>query len=263
MRMNFNDPKTYSEKLQWLKVYYRNDLYYRLVDKREVRTFVSEKIGEQYLIPQYGVWSDVDDIPFSSLPNSFVLKCTHDSGGIVVCPDKSKLDISAAKRILKKGLNRRYYLNTREWPYSKVKPRIIVEEYRQDDEAKELKDYKFFCFNGEVKALFIATGRQSGDTRFDFYDSDFNHLPFTNGHENCTAEILKPAHFDLMKGLAEKLSEGMPHVRVDLYDSSEGVCFGEMTFFHWSGLMPFEPSIWDETFGNWLNLPEKNWDGSF
>lgn len=261
--IDWDNPCTYSEKLQWLKAYYRDDSYPHLVDKVSVKELVSSKIGSEYLIPTIGVWNDFDSIDFNSLPDSFVIKCTHDSGGIVICDSKTHFNINDARRILNRGLRRKYYLNTREWPYAHVQPRLLAEPFMSDFESNELKDYKFFCFNGEPKALFVATGRQAGDTRFNFYDLDFNLLPFTNGHENSDEPIEKPKDFELMIEIARKLSEGIPHVRVDLYQSRDGVKFGEMTFFHWSGLMPFDPPCWDITFGDWLALPEKNWDGSF
>lgn len=259
--IDFRNPATYNEKLQWLKLYYRDPDYSTYVDKAEVKHYVSGRVGSKYVIPTIGLWNNVDDINFENLPNQFVLKCTHDSGGIVVCKDKSTLDVEKAKRILDRGLKRKYFINTREWPYAAVTPRILCEEYVSDADSEELKDYKFFCFDGEPKALFVATGRQAGDTRFNFYDMDFNLLPFRNGHENSDFPIEKPELFDEMVSIAAALSEGMPHVRVDLYGSSKGVLFGELTFFHWSGLTPFDPAEWDCKFGEWLNLPKRNWDG--
>ena len=152
-------------------------------------------------------------------------------------------------------LKRNYFLNHREWPYKDVKPRIIAEEYTVDESGYELKDYKIFCFNGEPKAMFIATDRGT-DTKFDFFDTEFHHLPFTNGHPNADKEIKKPENFDEMLRIAGILSKGMPEVRVDLYNVNGKILFGEMTFFHWSGLMPFEPEEWDYKFGSWIELPE-------
>ena len=193
------------------------------------------------------------------MPNKFVLKCTHDSGGIVICRDKTKLDINGAKRKLSHGLKKNYYNRNREWPYKNVKPRIIAVQYMSDDND-ELKDYKWFCFNGEVKAMFIATDRftPGEDTKFDFYDAEFNHLPFINGHPNSNKKIVKPIGFDAMKLLATKLSKGIPQIRVDFYDINGKIYFGEITFFHWSGMKPFEPIEWDYTFGDWIKLPTQN-----
>lgn len=257
-KLNFANPQTYNEKLQWLKLYDRRPEYTQMVDKAEAKKYVANIIGEEHVIPTLAVYDKVEDIKFDELPNQFVLKCTHDSGGIVVCRDKSQLDKKAALAILNRGLSRNYYYQNREWPYKNVKPRIIAERY-MEDESGELKDYKIFCFDGVPKAMFIATDRfnKNEDTKFDFYDMDFNHLPFTNGHPNATKEIRKPKGFDEMKRLASELSKGMPHARIDFYDVNGKVYFGEITFFHWSGMVPFEPIDWDYTMGSWLKLPSK------
>lgn len=254
--MDFNNPKTYNEKLQWLKLHNRKPEYTKMVDKAGAKEYVANIIGEEYIIPTIGIWDSVDDIDFDKLPNQFVLKCTHDSGGIVICKDKSTLDIKAAKKTLRRGLKRDFYAVNREWPYKNVVPRIIGEEYMVDESGYELKDYKWFCFDGEPKALFIATDRgiKGVETKFDFFDADFNHLPFTNGHPNADREIAKPLGFEKMKELAAKLSAGQPHIRVDFYDINGKVYFGELTFYHWSGTTPFEPKEWDYTFGSWINL---------
>ena len=252
---NLESPQTFSEKLQWIKLHDRNPLYTKMVDKYEVKAIVADIIGEEYVIPTIGVWNSAEDIAFASLPTQFVLKCTHDSGGLVICKDKSKLEIGAAKKKLATCLKHSFYWGMREWPYKDVKPRVIAEQY-MEDETGELRDYKFFCFNGEVKALFIASDRTKNiETKFDFFDEKFNHLPFTNGHPNADVPPLKPIRFDEMKMLAAKLSKGIPHVRVDFYEIKGKVYFGEMTFFHWSGMTPFVPEEWDYKFGNWIKLP--------
>ena len=257
--LNLDAPITFNEKLQWLKLYDRNPAYTNMVDKYEAKRIVSRIIGEEYIIPTIGVWNSFDAIDFSKLPNQFVLKCTHDSHGIVICKDKSKLDINKARSIINRSLKRNYFFAGREWPYKNVKPRIIAEQYMEDTETLELRDYKFFCFNGKVRALYIASDRQrdTKETKFDFYDDNYNHLPFTNGHPNSENPIKKPINFDKMIELASALSHGIPHVRVDLYEVDGRVFFGELTFFHWSGFMPFSPEEWDYTFGNWLELPKK------
>lgn len=254
--LNLDNPQTFSEKLQWLKLNNRKPEYTQMVDKVGAKEYVANIIGEEYIIPTIGVWDRVEDINFDKLPNQFVLKCTHDSGGIVICSDKSKLDIDAAKRKLKWGLKRNFYAQNREWPYKNVKHRIIGEQYMVDESGYELKDYKWFCFNGEPKALFIATDRgvEGEETKFDFFDAEFNHLPFTNGHPNANREITKPKSFEKMKELAAKLSAGQPHLRVDFYDIDGKIYFGELTFFHWSGIVPFEPEEWDYKFGEWIKL---------
>lgn len=257
-KLDLTNPKTFNEKLQWLKIYDRKPIYTTMVDKYEVKNYVAAVIGEEYIIPTLGVWDHFDDINFDLLPNKFVLKCTHDSGGLVIVRDKSTLDYAEAKRKIERCLKNNFYYNGREWPYKNVKPRIIAEKYMVDESGYELKDYKFFCFDGFAKAMFIASDRQvdGEETKFDFYDMDFVHLPFTNGHPNSENKIKRPESFDQMKILAEKLSEGIPHVRVDFYDINGQVYFGELTFAHWSGFVPFEPESWDEKIGEWINLPD-------
>lgn len=258
-KLNLDTPITYNEKLQWLKLYNRMPEYTAMVDKYEVKPIVAKIIGEDYIIPTLGVWNHFDEIDFDKLPNQFVLKCTHDSGGLVVCKDKSKLDRKAAKRKIEQCLKNNFFWGMREWPYKNVKPRVIAEQYMEDKQTKELRDYKFFCFDGEVKALFIATERmkEGEETKFDFFDENYNHLPFTNGHPNAEVLPQKPVCFDEMKVLAAKLSKGIPHVRVDFYEVNGKVYFGEMTFFHWSGFKPFVPEEWDNTFGSWIKLPNR------
>lgn len=254
--INWKNPKTYNEKLQWLKIHDRKPIYTTMVDKFEVKQYVADRIGEEYIIPTLGVWDSVEDIDFDKLPEQFVLKCTHDSGGLVICPDKSKLDVDAAKKKLAHSLKQNFFWSGREWPYKNVKPRIIAEKYMVDESGYELKDYKFFCFGGEPKALFIASDRQleGEEVKFDFFDMDFHHLPFRNGHPNATHPIACPPAFEKMKELAAVLSKGIPQLRVDFYDINGQVYFGELTFFHHSGLETFEPAQWDEKFGEWIKL---------
>lgn len=259
-KLNLDNPQTFNEKLQWLKLYNRKPEYTKMVDKVGAKEYVASIIGEEYIIPTLGVWDRVEDIDWNSLPDQFVLKCTHDSGGIVICADKSKLDIEVAKKKLKRGLKKNFYASNREWPYKNVRPRIIGEKYMVDESGYELKDYKWFCFDGVPKALFIATDRgvEGEETKFDFFDSDFNHLPFTNGHPNATREIKKPVGFEKMKELAALLSKGQPHLRVDFYDINGKIFFGELTFYHWSGMMPFDPEEWDYKYGEYIRLPKRN-----
>lgn len=256
--LDLEQPVNYTEKLQWLKLYDRRPEYTVMVDKYAVKDYVAKKIGAQYVIPLLGVWEKAEDIDFDILPERFVLKTTHDSGALVICKDKSKLDISAARKKLGKFLKRRYYDQNREWPYKNVKRRIIAEEYMEDTQQGELRDYKFFTFGGEPKVLYIAQGRGRGEpTVADFFDMEFNHLPFTIDHDMAPVPPEKPACFEEMKRLAAILSEGTPQLRVDFYEVDGRVYFGEMTFFHCSGMAPFRPECWDRTFGDWVNLPEK------
>ena len=257
--LDLDNPRTYNEKLQWLKLYNRNPIYTTMVDKVAVKDYVKSIIGEDYIIPTLGVYDKFNEIDFEKLPNSFVIKCAHDSGGIVICPNKENFDYTAAKKKIEKYQKRDFYLGWREWPYKNVPRRIIVEQYMEDKKTKELRDYKFFTFNGKVKALFIASDRQNPneDTKFDFFDESYNHLPIINGHPNANTLPERPKNFELMKELAEKLAVGIPHVRVDFYEIDGKVYFGEMTFFHWSGVVPFEPKEWDLIFGDWIQLPNE------
>ena len=214
--IDFKNPKTFNEKLNWLKLYYRRPDLITLVDKYEVKKYIADKIGEQYVIPTLGVWDKFEDINFNELPNQFVLKCTHDSGGLVVCKDKSKLNLKEVKAKIEKSLTNNYYLWTREWPYKGVKPRIIAEKYMEDQETGELRDYKFFCFNGEPKLMFVASERGLKNTKFDFYDMQFHHMNIVQHYPNSEYSIEKPEHFEKMVMLAEKLSAGFPHWRHEL-----------------------------------------------
>lgn len=258
-KLDLKRPQTYNEKIQWMKVHYRNPLYTQLADKYGVREYISKRIGEEYLIPLIGVYDKFDDIDFDTLPEQFVIKCTHDSGGLVICRNKEQLDIKKAKAKIERCLKRNYFLNSREWVYNDIKPRIVIEKYMVDESGYELKDYKFFCFDGSAKVMFMATDRSGEEeTKFDFFDMDFNHLDLRNGHPNSVKKLEKPERFEEMAALAEKISEGLPHARVDLYNINGKLYFGEVTFFHWSGLKPFEPEKWDKIFGDWFMLPEKN-----
>lgn len=252
---NIENPTTYNEKLQWLKLNDIHPEYGKLVCKYDAKEYVRGVLGDDVIIPTLGIWDKFEDIDFDKLPNQFVLKTTHDSGGVVVVKDKKKINLSKVRAKIMKSYNHDYFLEHREYPYKFVKPRIIAEKYMVDESGKELKDYKFFCFDGEVKMLLIATERSTGDLKSDFFDSDFNHLPFTHGHQNAKKEIKKPAGFEKMKEIAAILSKGFPHIRVDLYDINGHIYFGELTFFSSSGNVPFEPEEWDYKIGEWLKLP--------
>ncbi len=257
--MDFDNPKTYNEKLQWLKLYDRKNIYTTMVDKYAVKKYVSDIIGEDYIIPTLGVWHSFDEIDFNTLPNRFVLKCTHDSGGVVICTDKKSLDFVEVKNKIEKSLKFDYYKKGREWPYKNVPRQIIAEQYMEDEDTGELRDYKFFCFDGEVKAMFIATERQNKNdvTRFDFFDRDFNHIDCINGHPMADVPPAKPKNYELMIKLAEQLSKEMPHARIDFFECNGNVYFGEITFYHHGGLTKMEPIDVDLMFGSWIKLPQK------
>lgn len=259
-KLNLDSPVTFNEKLQWLKLYNRRPEYTTMVDKYAVKEYVSEKIGKNHVIPTLGVWNKPSEIDWDSLPNQFVLKTTHDSGGIVICKDKTKLDKDAALKKLEYAITHDNYSITREWPYKNVARRIIAEEYIEPSQGtNDLPDYKFFCFDGKVKALFVATERQNPneEVKFDFFDADFNSLPIRQGHDHAKVLPKKPLCFEEMKQIAETLSAGIPHVRVDLYNVNGKTYFGELTFFHFGGFTPFEPDEWDTNFGNMLTLPKE------
>ena len=259
-KLNLKNPITFQEKLQWLKLYDQNPLYTKLADKILVKDYVANAIGSEYVIPLLGVWERPEDIDWDTLPNKFVLKTNHSGGntGVIICKDKNSFDKNQAIIKLNSSLNDDIYKSLREWPYKNIKKRIFAESFVESPEGSDdLPDYKFFCFNGEVKALFVATDRQKEgeDVKFDFFDADYNHLPFKQGHENASILPPKPKSFEEMKHIAEVLSQGIPHVRVDLYEVNGHPIFGEFTFCHFGAMVPFQPEEWDYKFGEWLILP--------
>lgn len=254
-KINFDKPLTFNEKLQWLKIYNKNPIYTQLVDKFEVKKIIAQKFGDKCVIPTYGIWSAFNDIDFDKLPNRFVLKCTHDSGSVVIVKDKSKLDFHKTKEVLSHSLKRNYYDNTREWPYKNVKPRIIAEKYIID-ENNELNDYKFYCFNGYVDCVMACYERSSGNPKFYFFDNEWK-LKRINVRGKYAPEDFskpKPVRLDEMFYIAQELSKGIPFVRVDLYEVSGKVYFGEMTFCPQSGLDPNYLPETDKYFGKLIDL---------
>ena len=261
--LNLDNPKTFNEKLQWLKLHDRKPEYTTMVDKYEVKKYVADIIGEEYIIPTLGVWDNVEDIELDKLPNQFVLKCTHDSGSIVICKDKSKLDFEAAKKKLKKGLKRNLFWYGREWPYKDVKPRIIAEKYLTDMQANDLYDYKFFCFGGTVRCFKVDFDRFI-EHHANYYDLEGNILKFGEADLPPIPDkkIKMSKNIDKMVELAEKLTEQYPFLRADFYDANGKIYFGELTFFPASGLGKFTPEDWDLKLGEWIQLPDKNnWGG--
>lgn len=257
--LNLKHPLTYTEKLQWLKLYYRKPEFTQMVDKIDAKDYVANRVGREYIIPTLGIWNDVGDIDWGILPERFVIKVSSDSGGVVVCKNKAHLDKHEAEAKLLKGWGVNYYKYNKEYPYKNVKPRIIAEEYLED-ESGELRDFKIFCFDGKPELIFVASNRQRKDveTTFDFYDTQWNYIKeLTNGHPNSGVAMPRPENLDEMLALAAKLSKGLPHLRVDLYNIKGKIYFGELTFFHWSGLVPFDPEEWDYRLGSMIKLPEK------
>lgn len=256
-KLNWENPKTYNEKLQWMKVYDRNPIYTSLVDKAEVKKYVADKLkGTECIIPTIGVWNNFNDIKFDELSFPLVLKCTHDSGSVMVCKSKEGINVEELRKHFNQCLKHNSFKAGREWAYKNVSPRIIAEPFLVDISGVGLMDYKFFCFDGKVKALFVATDRgiKGQDVKFDFFDAQFNHLDLKHGHKNAPVIPAKPENFDKMIDIAEKLSVGLRHVRVDLYNINGKILFGEMTFYHHCGFVPFDPEEWDYTFGSWISL---------
>ena len=257
--LNLEDPKTFNEKLQWLKLYNRDPRYTKMVDKFEVKKYIKKNIGEQYVIPTIGVYEKFSDINFDKLPDKFVIKCTHDSGTIIICKNKKDFDLPSARLKINKALRKNFYYQSREWPYKNVKPRIIIEPYIEDSDDKELRDYKFYCFGGKPHVLLLATDRLSGKGLcFDYFDMNFKHLALTNHwHPNAAVTPHKPKHFELMKRLASQLSNGIPHVRVDFYEANGNVYVGELTFFDMGGQLKIHPDNWEKEWGDLITLPGK------
>lgn len=254
--LNLVTPKTFNEKLQWLKLHDRKPEYTMMVDKYAVRKYIADTIGEEYLIPLLGVWDNPDEIDFDALPNQFVLKCNHNSGlGMCICKDKSKLDIEKVKNELRKGLKQDYYLTCREWPYKNVKRRIIAEKYMSDEGKEELSDYKVLCFNGEPKIVEVHKGRFNGQHTQDCYDEFWNKTDIEQYDLPKTDEILpKPIFLEEMLRLSKLLSKDLIHVRVDWYFTNNRLYFGELTFFDGSGYNLFCGNA-DELLGSWIKLP--------
>lgn len=255
-KLDLDDPKTFNEKLQWLKLHNRKPEYTQMVDKYAVREYIAEKLGEEYLIPLLGVWDDPDDIDFDVLPDKFVLKCNHNSGkGMCICKDKSKLDIEKVRKELKEGLKQDYYLTGREWPYKNVERKIIAEKYMTDKKQDDLVDYKFMCFNGKVVCTFVFSGRFSEKgVHMTAFDREWNVMPFRRSYPYLKDGFPKPYNYEKMLEIAEKLSDKIPFVRVDLYEINEKIYFGELTFFPVSGFGEFRPEEWDEKIGEHMNL---------
>ena len=254
-KLNLNHPKTYNEKLQWLKINYRKSIMTKMVDKYTAKDFASEIIGEKYIVTNYGIWDSFSEIDFDKLPQSFVLKTTHDQGGVVIVNDKYNFDIKAASQKLNKHLKVEHYYLTREWPYKNVKPRIMAERLLVSEKQLNISDYKFYCFHGEPKLMYISHVDRKKIKYLDFFDMDFNRLDISRpGFIQSDISYQLPKNWQLMKDLARKLSMDFPHLRVDFYNVEGRVYLGELTFFQGGGMMPFEPMKWDKILGDWIDL---------
>jgi len=252
-RLDLENPKTFNEKQQWLKIHNRKPQYTIMADKYLAKQYVADKVGKQYVVPLLGVWDKFDDIDFDSLPDRFVLKCNHDSGTVIICRDKATLDRKKAKKDLEKSLKRNYYKIKREWPYKDIVPRIIAEEYLEEEQGKNLSDYKFFCFNGEPRVMYIIECASETHTKACFgLDGSYLDLEIDDPRPETPPTV--PPCFDEMKRLATKLSEGLPFIRVDFFYVKGHLYVGELTFFHESGFADIRPVDWDVKLGDMLDL---------
>ena len=258
-KLDLDHPETFNQKMQWLKLYDRNPVYPEMVDKYKAKSYVSDRIGSEYIIPAFGVWDSFDEIDFDRLPNQFVLKCTHDSGGVLICRDKNRFDIAQARKKMNYFLKHDYYHFGREWPYKNIHPRILAEQYMEDEAAGELRDYKFLCFGGKVKCFKIDFDRFSGH-HANYYDPDGRLLDIgiVNNPPVFDRELHMPTDIEKMKEIAEKLTEGLPFCRADLYEVNGRIYFGELTFYPASGFAKYTTRDADMELGSWIPLPDKD-----
>lgn len=258
------NPKTFNEKIQWLKLHDRKPLYTAMVDKYEAKKYVAGIIGESHIIPTIGIWDAFDDVDFSSLPERFVLKCTHDSGGLVICRDRSKLDMESTRKKIENCLKNNYYWHNREWPYKDVKPRIIAEEFFEDKSGNGLTDYKFFCFNGAPEFLYVSKGMDNHSTAMmSFYNMAGEEMPFRRSDYKPFHGAIMPDNLVQMKETATVLAKSVecPFVRIDLYSVGESILFSEITFSPCGGMLPFEPASADLELGKMIHIPAlEDWD---
>ena len=255
--INWKKPETFNEKIQWLKLYDRKDEYTKLVDKLSVREFIKDKVGEKYLVKLLGVYNSVDEIDYDELPKQFVLKTTHDSGGVVICKDKDIFNIEKANQKLNRSMKDNYYWLWREWPYKNVEYKIICEEYLADDaKNEEIADYKVLCFNSEPKIIQVCEGRQKkGGVKFGFYDTSWKELDVKRDkNNNLEHSVSKPNVLEEMLEVSRKLSIGLKFIRVDFDIVNYRLYCGELTFYPGSGFEGFEPEEYDKIMGDWIDL---------
>ncbi len=254
---NLKNPSTFNEKLQWLKLYYHKPEHTKLVDKYEMKKYVSDIAGNDLVVPVIGIWENVDDINFDVLPQQFVLKVTHDSGGVIICKDKTQLDRDKTKKILRGLLHTNYFKQYREWPYKNVKPRVFAEKYIEDCTGSQLRDYKVFCFNGIPYCIQVDFDRFT-DHKKNLYDVNWSLLDFSfNYPAHPEIKIEKPQLLNKMLDIANKLSHGEPYVRIDFYIANDALYVGEITFFPASGFGKFIPEEYDKILGDKISLPQK------
>lgn len=257
--LNLKNPSTFNEKLQWLKLHDRQPLYTMLADKLAVRKYISQTVGAGYLIPLIGKWRSAQTIDFDRLPERFVLKCNHDSNSVIICRSRAEFQAEAARKILAERLGRNAFYGGREWPYKNIAPFVIAEKYMTDENQPALTDYKFFCFNGEAKFLYVSTGLENHSTAsISFFDLDWNRLPFSRqDYREYEGDLKKPSRFDKMVELANFFAKDIksPFIRVDMYEINGRVYFSEFTFTPCCGMLPFKPPEWDAKIGEMLILP--------
>ena len=250
--LDLDHPVTFNEKLQWLKLYDRNPKYTMMVDKYLVKDYISQTLGEGHVIPTLAVYQSADEIDFDALPNQFVMKCTHDSGGSYLCKDKSTFDFEKVKSILTKNLRTNNYNVAREWPYKNVPHRIIIDRLLDDHTGDVLRDYKFWCFNGVPTYMYCTV--KDKKIYENFYDMDFKPVDINHGFERTVPEYVKPNNFERMIELATVLSKDIPFVRIDFFNVNGRLYFGECTFYDWAGLRPFVNEEWDYKLGSLIDL---------
>lgn len=254
LKLNLDNPRRYNEKLQWLKLNDRRKEYNIFVDKYLVRSYISETIGEQYLIPIYGVYNTPDEIMWDKLPNKFVLKCTHGSGSNIICTNKEKLNIEEAIYNLNRWMGKSWYWFGREWPYKDINPRIICEQFLETSNGKLPTDYKVMCFNGVPKLIQVHIDRFQSTYTNDFYTVDWKKTSISQGVPNSNFEVPKPKNLELMLDISKFLSKGTFFVRIDFYELEGKLFFGEMTFYPTSGFTNFKNDEDDYKIGSWINL---------
>lgn len=270
-KLDLKSPRTFNEKLQWLKLYDRKPIYTKMVDKYEAKKIISNKVGDKYVVPSYGVWDSFDDIDFSDLPEQFVLKTTHDCGGVIICKNKDSADLHSMKRFFNARMKENFFWRGREWPYKDVKPRILAEKYLNADDIndglftydiginKGITDYKIMCFSGIPYCCLACLGRNSREGLHEnFYDKEWNLLPFKRENPRFEGEVKRPQYYDEMWSIAEILSKGTKFLRVDFFISNNQLYVGELTFFPANGFGKFIPMEWDYKLGELIQLGEND-----
>jgi hypothetical protein len=255
-KLNLKTPRTFNEKLQWLKLHNRKDEFTTMVDKYSAKRYVAEKIGEEYIIPTLGVWERFEDVDFDQLPNQFVMKCTHDSGGLVICRDKNTFDMDGARKKINSSLKRNYYWHGREWQYKNVPPKILVEKYMEDEKniGKSLDVYKILTFGGVPRIIQVIQNDKTAQEVIDYFDCDWKLLDLKQNYPNSTQPLKRPRNLEHMLDLSARMSQGFPFLRVDFYEINGKLYFSEFTFYSDSGTAAFSPPAWDDVLGSWIDL---------